>query len=92
MHTYRLVFTRTYIDTHALYKLFHTTKSCLLLLVFVDICCLMFYFYKSDKPGPVPATTGDFWRMIWEQDVGKIVMLANVFEAGKVTFTELFFH
>ena len=52
----------------------------------------MFYFYKSDKPGPVPATTGDFWRMIWEQDVGKIVMLANVFEAGKVTFTELFFH
>ncbi|XP_041348547.1 receptor-type tyrosine-protein phosphatase epsilon-like [Gigantopelta aegis] len=33
--------------------------------------------------GPVPLTTDDFWRMIWEQGVNKMVMLSNLVEDGK---------
>ncbi|XP_066969333.1 receptor-type tyrosine-protein phosphatase alpha-like [Macrobrachium rosenbergii] len=29
-------------------------------------------------------TTGDFWRMIWEQKVDTIIMLARVMESGKL--------
>ncbi|OPL33592.1 receptor-type mu tyrosine-protein phosphatase, partial [Mytilus galloprovincialis] len=29
------------------------------------------------------STINDFWRMIWQYDCGKIVMLTNVFELGK---------
>ncbi|XP_071163526.1 receptor-type tyrosine-protein phosphatase alpha-like isoform X8 [Mytilus edulis] len=33
--------------------------------------------------GPLEPTINDFWRMIWQYDCGKIVMLTNVFELGK---------
>ncbi|XP_071837285.1 receptor-type tyrosine-protein phosphatase S-like isoform X2 [Apostichopus japonicus] len=33
--------------------------------------------------GPNTASVKDFWRMIWQEDVGKIVMLTNVVEMGK---------
>lgn len=32
---------------------------------------------------PVPATFGDYWRLIWEQDVRVIVMLAGEIENGQ---------
>ncbi|XP_076089842.1 receptor-type tyrosine-protein phosphatase alpha-like [Mytilus galloprovincialis] len=34
--------------------------------------------------GPLESTINDFWRMIWQYDCGKIVILTNVFELGKV--------
>ncbi|XP_063428115.1 receptor-type tyrosine-protein phosphatase T-like [Mytilus trossulus] len=33
--------------------------------------------------GPLDHTVNDFWRMVWQCDCGKIVMLTNVFEEGK---------
>ena len=37
--------------------------------------------------GPVQTTVEDFWQMIWQEDGGKIVMLANLIEEGKVSET-----
>ncbi|KAJ2759395.1 tyrosine protein phosphatase 1 [Coemansia nantahalensis] len=33
--------------------------------------------------GPLPHSIGDFWRMVWEQRVPAIVMLARTCEAGR---------
>ncbi|XP_046326269.2 receptor-type tyrosine-protein phosphatase epsilon-like [Haliotis rufescens] len=34
--------------------------------------------------GPTQATVGDFWRMVWQQRVGKIVMVTQLKEMQKV--------
>lgn len=34
--------------------------------------------------GPTQATLNTFWRMIWQENVEHIVMLANTLEDGKV--------
>jgi protein tyrosine phosphatase len=34
---------------------------------------------------PMSNTTGDFWKMIWEQKSAAIVMLTELEEDGKVT-------
>nr|CAD7442794.1 unnamed protein product [Timema bartmani] len=44
--------------------------------------------YKADKfyiatQGPRPNTVVDFWRMIWQEQVSVVAMLANVIENGK---------
>ncbi|RZB89873.1 Y phosphatase domain containing protein, partial [Asbolus verrucosus] len=33
--------------------------------------------------GPKPSTLFDFWRMIWQENVKHIAMLANIYEDGK---------
>ncbi|XP_059477251.1 uncharacterized protein LOC132197748 [Neocloeon triangulifer] len=44
--------------------------------------------YKKDKAyiatqGPKPNTLVDFWRMVWQEQVSLIVMVANLVETGK---------
>ena len=34
--------------------------------------------------GPLPNTTHDFWRMVWETRSGVIAMLTQEVEAGKI--------
>ena len=34
--------------------------------------------------GPLPKTTVDFWRMVWQERCQTIVMLANLVEGGYV--------
>ena len=34
--------------------------------------------------GPKENTVNDFWRLVWQQDITKVVMLTNLKERGKV--------
>ena len=35
-------------------------------------------------PGPLPQTVVDFWRAVWQEKVGSIVMVTNVMEGNHV--------
>ncbi|KAK6176980.1 hypothetical protein SNE40_015176 [Patella caerulea] len=40
--------------------------------------------YYIATQGPMPATIVDFWKMIWQEKSGKIVMLTNLVENSKI--------
>ena len=46
----------------------------------------LFYFFTFilHANSPLPATTGHFWRMIWENQVNIIVMVTGLIEKGAV--------
>lgn len=54
---------------------------------FINASPLKIPFANRDyilSQGPLDATSGDFWQMIWEQNTRIIVMLNNIYEKGSM--------
>lgn len=44
--------------------------------------------YKHVCPlGPMQETVRDFWRMVWQENSASIVMVTNLVEVGRVSFS-----
>jgi len=55
------------------------------MIVLLNIC-LHVHLYILLHLGPRPNTVVDFWRMVWQEDSNRIVMVANISEMGKVNY------
>jgi len=71
-------------------------QNCAAIVRFYRIYRMSIFFAKNDHavvclfyqihslPGPTEHMVNDFWRMIWQQNIEKIVMLTNPIETGQV--------
>ncbi|XP_038066650.1 receptor-type tyrosine-protein phosphatase delta-like [Patiria miniata] len=53
---------------------------------YINASCINGYKHESKYiacQGPTEASADDMWRMVWQERVGKIVMLTNLIENGK---------
>ncbi|XP_038052730.1 uncharacterized protein LOC119725398 [Patiria miniata] len=54
---------------------------------YINACYIDGYLEKDKyiaSQGPTESTVGDFWRMVWQMKVDKIIMLTNPVENGEV--------
>ncbi|XP_038059716.1 uncharacterized protein LOC119730762 [Patiria miniata] len=54
---------------------------------YINACYIDGFLEKNRyiaSQGPTESTVGDFWRMVWQMEVDKIIMLTNPVENGKV--------
>lgn len=56
------------------------------LCIFQNVNIVVMTFALLNDLGPRQNTVGDFWLMVWQENVSQIVMLTNVMEGKKVNF------
>lgn len=71
-----------WLHLHARYRIFYFSLVFIVSII-VNKSILNFYYLYQ---GPLEKTVNDFWRMIWQEFVCKIVMAANIIEFGKVSY------
>lgn len=81
LHTKGPVLAKQYIVFLTLYDNDQSNKHC----VSVDNNNLI-HLFVCVSVGPTKVMIRDFWRMVWQKRVCKIVMLTNLMEACKVHF------